>query len=437
MPRGVHSNSLANLVQAPGGDRYAGKRMVLEAIETALAGVENGREIRKFFGLSAGRLLTQKHRARWAKVKAQVVYDAMVLAMASEVASRPSAEATKQSMLDSYEADLREEYAEDGFTGPEAEAEIAAELADYARYLDQWLQEPEARFGVLNIGGFVSIRTEKTKALYPVRVHKNGQMAPVSKESMEHAWFYFVGAQAGFGEYPAQVKRAGLWVLTGRWYPANGRGVFKFIARVKVPRGIKVQMYLEQSGVVKNIDVDLAPADVLVYIEDENSNYWVPYAQLSEYVPVTRFMTDWDDARATARTFDGDGFSYELPFFYLAGSMGTAQFDEAMAAKLDGWNYEFESLGEGMGGTPERVAEFFPRRQVVSGELDPVKGEMVYSAVKWLGWEEWQQRFGGDRGLWLAAGAIVPPVVSTDGRRQLAVTFDREFIDAIQPDAGG
>lgn len=64
-----------------GGDRYAGKRMILDAIEEALRTVENGREIREFFGLGPARVLKQKHRDRWAEIKAPDVYRAMVEGM--------------------------------------------------------------------------------------------------------------------------------------------------------------------------------------------------------------------------------------------------------------------------------------------------------------------------------------------------------------------
>lgn len=55
--------------------------MIIAAIEEALRTIENGREIRKFFGLGPSRLLKQKHRDRWAEVKAPDVYRALVEGM--------------------------------------------------------------------------------------------------------------------------------------------------------------------------------------------------------------------------------------------------------------------------------------------------------------------------------------------------------------------
>jgi hypothetical protein len=87
MPRGQHANSRANLAGAAGGDRYAGKRLIIAAIEEALRTLENGREIREFFGLGPARVLKQKHRDRWAEVKAPEVYRALVEGMAQGVQS--------------------------------------------------------------------------------------------------------------------------------------------------------------------------------------------------------------------------------------------------------------------------------------------------------------------------------------------------------------
>lgn len=77
MPRGAHPNSRANLTRA-GGDRYAGKRALIEVIRAALEEHLTDAEIRRWSGIGDERPLAPKHRAAMAAIKASAVYMAIL-----------------------------------------------------------------------------------------------------------------------------------------------------------------------------------------------------------------------------------------------------------------------------------------------------------------------------------------------------------------------
>lgn len=76
MPRGVHPASRANLIPG-GGDRHAGKRAVIAAIEAALLVGADDVEVARWAGRAVERV-GQKQRVGWARERAPKVYRAIL-----------------------------------------------------------------------------------------------------------------------------------------------------------------------------------------------------------------------------------------------------------------------------------------------------------------------------------------------------------------------
>lgn len=78
MASGSSPNSRANLALATGGDRYAGKRAMIEVIRLALLESMTDAEIRRFWGLKRGETLSAARRNRAAAAKSKQVYQAII-----------------------------------------------------------------------------------------------------------------------------------------------------------------------------------------------------------------------------------------------------------------------------------------------------------------------------------------------------------------------
>ena len=358
MPRGVHPASRANLAQTPGGDRYAGKRLVIQAIEDALAAIENGREIREFFGLSAGRLLTQKHRARWAEVKAPAIYDAMV----------------------------------EGMT------------------------EGALSYAGLRIGGFIS-RARLTGG--------RGRLFPVGQ---------------GVGPLAAdeiQQRRVEMVLLPGNYdgAPFEGETAAHSLAISPVDSGVEGWFYVPvQSaaqfqitfgdGTAQQFNISTAPAGVLVW------GYALP--SVGGAVPkvfVTEPERDWESG--------GGGFVQEPQGWFLT----PAEWRRRRRPVMVDWQ-AWEAIGPegfpllsiaGMVAAPvENWAENFPQVRAV---VDSIRaGAVARGSLEWLTAAEWLQRYGAARASYLSAGCLCPPLVAAPFKRRVAITFDSEFIAAINED---
>lgn len=424
MTRGVHANSRANLIRV-GGDRTKGKKLVIAAIEKALREIPDGSEIRKFFGLHAGQLLKDKHRARWAKVKAPVVYDAMVETMAGEVAT--SGDRARAKMIEDEALSIKLYYESMGWTGP-------ADVEDMLLEIEERTQEIlgmdiPTRYGVLNVAGFVDVRAMRSRVLYPVSA---GRTAALAESQLDYAQIGLLGFSDYFGELPAEVK----WANLGQgvtYLDQTTRGptmpILHWLSKVSVSSKIRVRIEFEGSGQVEEKEVDCYARRVWALMVLPDNNYWIPWDDLPEYVTVTRWIRDIDDLLETAAElgFGGGGVLISDD----GGAMTVEQWDASKNAEPSGWEFEYPVLGSGKGGSVPRIASFFPRRQRVYGTIDPVNASVVYGDLEWVDWEVWEANFGANRGAWMAAGAIVPPAVCPADRRSLAVTFDREFIAAI------
>lgn len=422
MTRGVHANSRANLIRA-GGDRTKGKKLVIAAIEKALREMPDGREIRKFFGLHAGQLLKDKHRARWAKVKAPIVYDAMVETMAGEVAT--SGDRARAQMIEDEALSIKLYYESMGWTGP-------ADVEDMLLEIEERTQEIlgmdiPTRYGVLNVAGFMDVRAAPVRGLYPVAAELSGEKRPVSLESLEYAWCYFMGADPGFGELPFRVH-TGEEFEWYRWSDPHGGQDVLMLAKLGFPSHINVRVYFEGSGQVEESKINMVSEKVWALLRIPAAlNPW--YVQNPDgYIYVERIIEDADDWWAALIEIDNQ---MDVDISGMGGAVFRAMALELLSRKPEGWLFEWPLFGVGQGGSAAYIEGLFPRKQVVTGVIDPVNSIVVYSDVKWVGWEEWEQHFGANRGAWVAAGAVVPPAVCPVDRRSLAVTFDPEFIAAI------
>lgn len=423
MPRGVHANSRANLIRA-GGDRTKGKKLVIAAIEKALREMPDGREIRKFFGLHAGQLLKDKHRARWAKVKAPVVYDAMVEAMADEVVT--DGERMRSRLIAEHDREIREEYLAEGWTSPADVEEMEAEIEEYAAMVRAWVIE--TRYGNLNIGGFLRMRATKTRALYPV---VSVSYRPVRKDSLEYAWCYFMGADPGYGEFPFRVHTdEGFdWL---RWQNPSYEHDILVLAKVRFPSRINVKVYFEGSGQIEESKIDMVTEKVWALLRVPPAlSPWAGGGQ--GYIYVERIIEDEDDWWAALAEIDHPD---KVELREMDGAVMKGAALDLLERKPGGWLFEWPLFGDGQGGAVAYIEGLFPRKQVVTSSIDPVRGYVYYEDVQWLDWEEWELRCAHFRGAALAAGAEVPPEAKPENRRALSVTFDDEFIAAINEGQG-
>ena len=422
MPRGIHPASRANLRSA-GGDRTKGKKLVIDAIQTALEAMPEGREIREFFGLRPGQLLKQKHRARWAEVKAPLIYDAMVEAMSGEVAL--SGDRVKAQWIEAETLSIKLTYEAMGWNSPADLEDMRAEIEEETQKILE--MNIPTRYGVLDVGGFLRARAVKTEALYPITSNGN---RPVSKSSLEYAWSYFMGAEPGFGELPFRIVPGEMeWY---RWsYPVRGEPML-MLCKVPFPGEVNIQTYFEGSGQIEQKKVPILGAKVwaMVVVPPGQNPYFDE--AIGEYWYIERIIESYADWIAAHAEMQDYGSTDPSAF---AGGLTKSAAERLLIAKPDGWDFEYPVLGAGRGGSVEYVASMFPRKQVVAGVVDPVNGVISYEDVRWVNREAWDVLCGANRGNWLAAGAEVPPEGDEVERRALSITFDSDFIAAIQPDA--
>lgn len=434
MPRGQHANSLANLAGATGGDRYAGKRAIIAAIEEALRTADNHREVREFFGLRPGRLLKQKHKDRWARVKAEAVYREMVRAMSGAIVRNPHFEGSIDDAVAEFEADLRFRYAgyvADGdMTQAEADEEIADEVQGYRQYLES--VAGERVYGVLAVEDFVRMRARKAGELYPV-----GQGGPVAESQLDYVKCELLGFSDNFGQLQQTVARADCAALVWKLdYVANGptRPVMHLLAAVRQKSTFRVGLAFEGSGQTEQRDIPTIADRVWGYLVLPDNEYW--NANPPAIVQVQRYIENEADFWATVAGLGGSGTVFE---YQRSLAMNVEEWNEVRASEKNpsGWEFEFPVLGAGKGGTVPFIASLFPRRQRVWGQIDPVNANVVYDDVEWVDWDTWNARYGVNRGNWLMQGKIVPPEEKPPEKRALEVTFDEAFIEGIQPEAPG
>lgn len=425
--RGKHANSRANLALAPGGDRMAGKRLIIEAIETALRDMPNGREIRVFFGLGPEKLLKEKHRAKWAKAKAPIVYAAMVQAMATAAAGQNQwimPEISPERRAEIYAGITQAEIARWGSRKIAAVAKESEEKQRIGREVDNSKG--------LRIGGFMEALAVPEKKLYPVVA---GKSAPVSEAQLDYVSVSLAGFSDYFGVLPTAYKYGEQQEAVKRLDYPNGAGrpVVTALGTIRAKSTVNYSLLFEGSGQAETREIDAWSRWVWVLMVMPDNNYWVPAGEIyGRPMTIVRHIETFEDWRDTALSIDPHSLEGQFESVYQS-ALDVEGWNEAVAAKPDPWAFEFPVLGQGQGGDVPYIASLFPRRQRVYGVIDP-NGNVSYGDIEYVDWETWEAHLGANRGPYIAQGMIVPPQICPAPRANLSVTFASEFLDGIQPE---